>query len=395
MKDRILLIKTFLSKNITSLRNRIFTKNRISLKDRIFVRNRILDNYIIKKFFLALLYSLSGFVFIYIITNLFENIGYFVDKKTPLYYIIAYYLLFAPKIVILIMPLATLMGIYFSLGLSTKHNEVLALRGLGVPPFRIYQPIFFYGLLVSLVVLSFNLSLVPRSKDLLKEFKTEKIEKREDFSKSYARNINYITEEGKIVSITRLDGDHIYDICILEYKDGKMAFRADAERADWKGSYWKFYKVHLRDFVKDRMFVEYKEEKIFKDFKVTPDELSKTKHEPLNLAFLDLVRYIRKLDRRGQKSTTERVELLERISYPFVSAIILLIGCPLALEVKRRGMLFGFGLGTLSAFTFWGIIQLFKELGIKGNLPPSLAILIPNIIFLAIGIYLMQRKERL
>lgn len=382
-------------KNSISLKNIISVRNRISLKNIFSVRNSILDTYIIKKFLLALSLSLGGFLFIYIITNLIENIGYFVDKKASLFIILRYYLLFSPKIIVLLMPLATLMGIYFSLGLITKHNEVLALRGLGFPPFKIYQPIFFYGFLVSLIVLTFNLSLVPRSKELLKDFKREKIDKIEDFRKSYARNINYITEEGKIVSITRLDGDHIYDICILEYKDGKMAFRADAERADWKGSYWKFYKVHLRDFVKDRMFVEYKEEKIFKDFKVTPDELSKTKHEPLNLAFLDLVRYIRKLDRRGQKSTTERVELLERISYPFVSAIILLIGCPLALEVKRRGMLFGFGLGTLSAFTFWGIIQLFKELGIKGNLPPSLAILIPNIIFLAIGIYLMQRKERL
>ena len=154
------------------------------MRDRISLRNRILDYYIIKKFFLALFFSLSGFLFIYIITNLFENIGYFVDKKAPLYYIIAYYLLFSPKIILLIMPLSTLMGIYFSLGLSTKHNEVLALRGLGVPPFRIYQPIFFYGLLVSLFVLAFNLSFIPRSKDLLKEFKTEKIEKREDFSKS-------------------------------------------------------------------------------------------------------------------------------------------------------------------------------------------------------------------
>jgi lipopolysaccharide export system permease protein len=249
--------------------------------------------------------------------------------------------------------------------------------------------------LVSLFVLAFNLSLVPRSKELLKEFKTEKIEKREDFSKSYARNINYITEEGKIVSITRLDGNHIFNIFILDYKAGRLAYRVDAEKAEWiDSSYWKFNKVHLREFVEDRMFLEYEEEKIFEDFKITPDELSKTKHNPLNLSFLDLFRYIRKLDGRGQKSTTERVELLERISYPFVSAIILLIGCPLALEVKRRGMLFGFGLGTLSAFIFWGIIQLFKELGIKGNLPPSIAILIPNIIFLAIGIYLMHRKER-
>lgn len=357
------------------------------------MKNRILDKYIIRKFILALALSLAGFIFIYIITNLFENIGYFVDRKASLITILKYYLLFSPKIIVLLMPLATLMGLYFSLGLITKHNEVLALRGLGVPPLRIYKPIFLYGFLVSLVVLVFNLSLIPRSKERLKEFKREKIDKVEDFTRSYARNINYITDEGKIVGIDRLNDNIINDVYILEYRDGKLASRVDAGRGEWKDSVWVFYSVYIRSFVDDMVFLESEDEKIIKDFRASPEELTKSKRNPMNLSLLDLLRYIKKLDRSGQKSNTERIELLERISYPFVSAIILLFGCPLALEVKRRGLLFGFGLGTLSAFTFWGIIQLFKELGIKGNLPPSLSILIPDILFLMIGLYLMLKKE--
>jgi lipopolysaccharide export system permease protein len=357
------------------------------------MKNRILDTYIIKKFILALILSLAGFVFIYIITNLFENIGYFVDRKATLFNVLKYYLLFSPKIIILLMPLATLMGIYFSLGLITKHNEVLALRGLGVPPFRIYRPIFLYGVLVSIIVLSFNLSLIPRSKELLKEFKRREIDKIEDFQKSYARNINYITDGGKIVGIGRLNDNMIYEIQILEYKDGKLTSRVDAGKAEWKDSVWILSDVYIRNFVDDLVMLEFKEEEIIKDFKTSPGELTKSKYDPVNLPFTDLLRYIKKLDRSGQKSNSERIEVLERISYPFISAIILLFGCPLALEVKRRGLLFGFGLGTLSAFTFWGIIQLFKELGIKGNLTPSLSILIPDVLFLTIGIYFMSKKE--
>ncbi len=357
------------------------------------MKNRTLDNYIIKKFILALALSLVGFLFIYIITNLFENIGYFVDRKASFFTILKYYLLFSPKIVVLLMPLATLMGLYFSLGLITKHNEVLALRGLGVPPLRIYKPIFLYGFLVSLVVLAFNLSLIPRSKELLTEFKRKEIDKMEDFTRSYARNINYITDEGKIVGINRLNDNTIHEVYILEYRDGKLVSRVDAEKGEWKDSSWVFSKVYIRNFVDDLVLLESKSEKIIEDFKTSPGELVRSKYNPINLPFSELLRYIKKLDRSGQKSNSEKIELLERISYPFVSAIILLFGCPLALEVKRRGLLFGFGLGTLSAFTFWGIIQLFKELGIKGNLPPSLSILIPDILFLTIGLYLMLKKE--
>ena len=359
------------------------------------MKNRILDKYITKKFVLALILSLCGFVFIYIITNLFENIGYFVDRKASVLTVLQYYLLFKPKIIVLLMPLATLMGIYFSLGLITKHNEVLAIRGLGISPFRIYKPIFIYGFLVSLLILFFNLSLVPRSKELLREFKRKRIDKLESFSRSYARNINYMTDEGKIVGISRLNDNVISDVFILDYKDGKLISRIDAEKGEWKDSVWVFSKVYIRKFIGDKIELESKDEKIIDSFRASPDELAKSKHDPVNLSLLDLLKYIWKLDRSGQKSNTERVELFERISYPFVSTIILLFGCPLALEVKRRGLLFGFGLGILASFTFWGIIQLFKELGIKGNLPPFLSTLIPNILFLALGLYFMIKKEYL
>jgi len=357
------------------------------------MKNRILDNYIIKKFILALILSLCGFVFIYIITNLFENIGYFVDRKASFFTVFQYYLLFTPKVIILLMPLATLMGIYFSLGLITKHNEVLAIRGLGISPFRIYKPIFIYGFLISVSILAFNLSLIPKSKELLKDFKRKRIDKLEAYSKSYSRDINYMTDEGKIVGIGRLNDNVISDVFILDYKDGKPVSRIDAEKGEWKDSVWIFYKVYIREFIGDRIKLKSKDEKVIDGFKASPDELAKNKHDPVNLSLSDLLNYISKLDRSGQKSNSERVELFERISYPFVSAVILFFGCPLALEVKRRGLLFGFGLGILASFTFWGIMQLFKELGIKGNLPPFLSILIPDVLFLALGLYFMFKKE--
>jgi len=355
--------------------------------------NKILDTYIIKKFLAAVIFAISGFLFIYIITNLFENIGYFVDRKATLLTILKYYLLFSPKIIVLLMPLATLMGIYFSLGLITKHNEVLAIRGLGISPFRIYRPIFLYGFFLSILVFAFNLSLVPKSKHLLNEFKRRQIDQINDTDKLYSRNINYITDRGETVNIKRLNENEIYEIHILAYEDGKIISRIDATRGIWKDSSWTLFNVYSRDFVGDMVILDTKEKKTIKNFKVPPEELAKSKYNPINFPFKDLLRYIKKLDRSGQKSDEERIELLERISYPFVSFILLLFGCPLALEVKRRGLLFGFGLGTLSAFTFWGIIQLFKELGIKGNLPPSLSILIPDVLFLTMGLYFMLKKE--
>lgn len=360
------------------------------------MKNRILDRYVTRKFFKALLISLLSFLFIYIITNLFERIGYFIDRDAAVSQIMMYYLLFSPKIVVRIMPLATLLGVYFSLGLITKHNEVLAIRGLGIPPIHIYRPIFIYGFLVTAVVLFFNLSFVPRSRHLLDEYRKEKIDRVRGIDYNYARNINYITEDGWVVKIDKLKKDDIFRVDLYRYENNRLVERIFAKRGVWEDSVWTLKNVWRRKF-SERGISEYdsREYEASRILKVNPEELSQSKENPLNLPFGQLLSYIQRMEKSGQVSNRERVELFSRISYPFMSFIILFFGCPLALEVKRRGLIFGFGLGILSSFVFWGIIQLFKELGVKGTMLPSLAATIPYLVFLGIGIYLLSRKEPL
>ncbi|MCK4320950.1 LptF/LptG family permease [candidate division WOR-3 bacterium] len=358
--------------------------------------NRILERYILKRFIRAFLLTLIAFLFIYIITNLFEHIGYFIDRKANTLEIIGYYLLFSPEIVVRLMPLSILLGVYFSLGILTRHNEVLAIRGLGISPLEILKPIFIYGFLISIVVLAFNLSFVPRTGHLLKEFKRTRLDKVKGTRKAYGRNINYITEEGWIVKINTLRGEKISDVNLFQYQKGRMVFRIYAKRGEWKDIFWLLEDVHKRTFNEEgSLTYEFKESEKSDIIKVTPAELAKSTLNPLNLSFTELLRYAERLELSGQLSQRERVELYGRISYPLMGFIILFFGCPLALEMKRRGLIFGFGLGILASFTFWGIIQLFKELGIKGALPPYLSVIIPDLLFLSLGFYLLLKSKPL
>ncbi|MCK4226095.1 LptF/LptG family permease [candidate division WOR-3 bacterium] len=358
--------------------------------------NRIIDRYILKKFLKAFLMALVAFLFIYIITNLFEHIGYFIDRKAETFDIVVYYLLFSPKIIVRLMPLGVLLGVYFSLGISAKYNEILAIRGLGISPFKIYRPIFIYGFVITFVVLAFNLSLVPKAEHLLKEYKRNRIDKAKGVQRAYGRNIHYITEDGWIVKIKRLRGDKISDVDLFLYSEGEMLSRIYAKRGEWKDSLWLLEDIHRRSFTdKGDLTYDYKKSEKSKILRVPPKELARSTYDPMNLSFIDLLHYVRRLDLRGQISHRERVELYGRITYPLMGFIILFFGCPLALEVKRRGLIFGFGLGVLVCFTFWGVIQLFKELGIKGALPPCLAVMIPNFLFLSLGLYLLLKSEPL
>ena len=76
-----------------------------------------------------------------------------------------------------------------------------------------------------------------------------------------------------------------------------------------------------------------------------------------------------------------------KISLPFASFIVVLIGAPLASRKRRGGMGFNFGVSLLVSFTYFIVIRTGQVLGHQGILEPLLAAWLGNLIFLSIGLF--------
>ena len=61
--------------------------------------------------------------------------------------------------------------------------------------------------------------------------------------------------------------------------------------------------------------------------------------------------------------------------------IIVLLGLPLSVRMRRGGVMFGLGLGLLVSFLYWGAIQLSRAYGTSHVISPALAAWLPNIVF--------------
>jgi lipopolysaccharide export LptBFGC system permease protein LptF len=70
-----------------------------------------------------------------------------------------------------------------------------------------------------------------------------------------------------------------------------------------------------------------------------------------------------------------------------------LIGIPFAFVVARRGALYGIGLSVIIAIVYWASLHIFDALGASAKLPPLLAAWAPDLIFAAVGLYLMLMLE--
>ena len=125
---------------------------------------RILDKYLLREFAWPFLYSFDAFLLLFIVNDLLDNLGDFLRQGASLGTILRYYLIFLPEPIVLILPVALLLGVLFCLSMLGKHNELLAMRAGGVSLWRLALPFVVVSATASAVSFGVNELFVPQSR---------------------------------------------------------------------------------------------------------------------------------------------------------------------------------------------------------------------------------------
>ena len=96
-----------------------------------------LDQYLLLKFWSILGLSIIGFISIFIIVDLIENIDRFIDNHVPFNIILKYYFYTIPWFINIGLPMSVLISTIFSLGTIIKENEWTAMKAAGISLYRI------------------------------------------------------------------------------------------------------------------------------------------------------------------------------------------------------------------------------------------------------------------
>lgn len=359
---------------------------------------KTIDRFIVREFARYFVYAALILVFIYVIIDLFEDLGKFIERNVSLISLVKYYALLSPSYFVLLMPVAALMACFLVLGFMTRHREIIALRSGGVSIWRLGMPVL--GLGSALVVGSFlfNETVTVWANYHFARVKTVEIDKRPPPSQRLRRTFFYYGEHDRIFFIRQLNPveGEIFNFTIWEVGPRqKIKRRLDAARAKWRDGRWTAFAVVLRDFTSDttETISRYDSLCLAGTNEKPGDFLKEVK--PLDQAnVLELTGSIRRKSRAGDDVSKERVELNYRISFPFINLILLLLGFPLSLVLRKGGVAFGIGLGLVFAFTYWGLIQTFRAYGVANIVDPFLAAWIPNLVFTAAGITLLATTRQ-
>ncbi len=357
---------------------------------------KVIEKYILGNFFRYLIFCLAVLVFIYIIINLFENLGKYLAKNAAALDVVVFYLYHIPSYVVLLVPVASIMAVFFIFGFMTKNKELFALKVSGLNTDRLFLVIVAAGLLIALAAFAFQETVGVWAQGRRYEYEQYRINRRPRDISVRRRNFFYYGDNNWIYFIRDFDGaaQRINGAILWQINQSRVVKRIDAEQA-YYDTIWNFAQATVRQFDKlgNETSTLYPVLPL-PELAEEPADFSKRIKPIEEMNFVQIARFVRKRSRAGENIAREAVELNYRFSFPMITIITLLITLPLSVVLKKGGIAIGLGISIGLAFAYWGAIQSCRAYGVAGLIDPLIAAWIPNIFFGFFGLLLIAKVPR-
>lgn len=343
----------------------------------------ILARYILKRFAVIGLATLSAAVMIFVTVDLMDHLDKFIESGAPRSEIIRYYLLYLPQIVYLISPVALLLTTMFTLGGLVRTSEITAMKASGVNPLRILVLLSGAGLLISLGVLGLGETLVPdTSRERIEIYET-RIRKRPP---SLLQNSGRIYFQNDMNSVFALENFNLEEhrgnkAVWLEFSEGRLSRRVDAMEVGTREGKWVFRDGIDRTLIPVSIWARFDSLEV-PGLKLDPKDIRNLRAKPEEMDLTELSAFIARQEQAGAPVLRWQVDRHIKLAMPFANLVIVLFGVPIAMRRSFGGIGVGFGISLLCCFLYYGAQVFARNFGYEGILVPWQAGWLPNIAFL-------------
>ncbi|MFP4442092.1 MAG: LptF/LptG family permease [Spirochaetia bacterium] len=117
--------------------------------------------YVSKEFFFSFLVTFLFFFFIFFVNNMLLLAEEILSKNVPLKEVVKLIIYMLPQVVALVFPFSTLVSALMALGRLSSDNELIAMQTSGIPRGRIFLPMLFIGLILSVTSFVINDYFLP------------------------------------------------------------------------------------------------------------------------------------------------------------------------------------------------------------------------------------------
>jgi LPS export ABC transporter permease LptF/LPS export ABC transporter permease LptG len=359
----------------------------------------LLDDYVLRDFFVHLGMILATFLILVLVFTLFELLGDILRNKVPALVVVEYLLNVTPYLLYNVAPLVMLLAVLVTLGLMQRSNEITAIKATGTSIYRIVTPVIVAAAVLAAGLFFADQFYLPhtnkRQEALHNQIKGKP-------AQTYLRpDRKWIFGQNNDIYYYQFfdpDRDQFGNITVfqLDKTDFTVTRRIHADRAHWADNLnrWVYEKgwersLHGAAIAPDgyRTF----EVSTFPELPETPSYFKKEVKQYSEMNYEELHRYIRDLQQSGFDVVHLRVELNKKLSYPMITLIMAVLAIPFAVSAAKKGAITGVATAVIIAIVYTVVSRWFEAMGNLNQLPPALAAWSPDLIFALVGGYLVLK----
>jgi lipopolysaccharide export system permease protein len=365
---------------------------------------KIIQKYIILEILKTFGLILLAIMIFILINNLVDEMGMMMQHKPPAYLLAGYFLFKMPFLLAESTPFAMLLSILFVFSQFDRHNELLAMKSVGIGFYSIGVPVLVLSLVISFIAILFNELVVSKAADQAKYIKETLIEKQSGNANELRYDLAKLGAGGRIFYIQKFDGllGNMNGICILKVdKDFNILERLDAREGAWMKDKWVLQNGALRTFQNNNEKTVEKFDNYDLFIKDTPDDFIVSRRSPedtLTINIFRLYKLVALLKESGFNYQEEAVNLHLKLAFPFATFIFALLGIsiPFLFSAHKSfiNAALGFVVTVIASFFYMGFVTIGLSIGKVGILPPVAAAWLGNIVFMVIGFGVLYKVKK-
>jgi lipopolysaccharide export system permease protein len=335
-------------------------------------------------------------ILIVVVFDISEKIDDFIGKEAPFKAIVVdYYFNFIPYFVNLFSPLFTFITVILFTSKMATRTEIVAILSSGISYTRLLFPYMLSSVVIAILSLYLNNFIIPHATKKRIQFEDQYV-RNEFYNRD--RNIhkqispnNYIYLE----SYSTMDNTG-FKFSIEKFNERQLNYKLMAEKIVWDSTKncWSINNYYIRE-------IDGSNERITKGTKLdtvlsfTPKEFGRKDNTIETMDYNELNEYIATEHMKGSDNIElYEIEKYRRISFPFATFILTLIGVSIASRKIRGGIGMHIGLGIFISFTFIMFMQVSTTFAAGGLVSPLVAVWIPNFIFTFLALYLLKIAQK-
>lgn len=364
---------------------------------------RILTRYVLREFLVPLGYCLSGFMGIYVLFEMFNSASRLIEAKPPALAVIAYFFGYISPYFEWLFPAALMLAALYTMWNFCRHSEITAMRASGIGFIAIVRPLLSVAAVATVAVALLNEFYVPEASEWAFDLRENRFKPVTGIER---KNIPfYNLPAGRTWRVDRMSLDHpnVLEGVRLSFDrpDGSRRLDITCRTAEYLDGVWWLFYPHYTYFDELNTPVEDPTPALSSLRIRSLPELDETPRDFLlmnkaweNYTTRDMAHYLKTHPNiEGRDRISKRYDLCKRLVAPLSCLVITLFAIPAGVVTGRQSVFKGVILAVAMFFGFYMTDMLCMAMAKRLLLPVPVAVLLPNLAFLSIGLTLFYRQR--